>query len=122
MKIVIYNNIKLGKDTVWLTQSQMSNLFGVDRTVIVRHIRNIHKSAELCEDQPVQKIHKFKKNLLPKTIALVMETNVLQQQLPSDKNNSIRKFTVWIVYWHKTNKTFIYSPNTHAIRNPIRGY
>lgn len=28
----------------------MSNLFGVDRTVIVRHIRNIYKSAELCED------------------------------------------------------------------------
>lgn len=43
-------NVKLEKDTVWLTQSQMSNLFGVDRTVIVRHIRNIYKSAELCED------------------------------------------------------------------------
>ena len=43
-------NVRLEKDTVWLTQSQMSNLFGVDRTVIVRHIRNIYKSAELCED------------------------------------------------------------------------
>ena len=43
-------NVKLEKDTVWLTQSQMSNLFGVDRTVIVRHIRNIYKSAELNED------------------------------------------------------------------------
>lgn len=43
-------NVKLEKDTVWLTQSQMSNLFGVDRTVIVRHIRNIYKSAELSED------------------------------------------------------------------------
>ncbi|WP_300727314.1 virulence protein RhuM/Fic/DOC family protein [uncultured Bacteroides sp.] len=43
-------NVKLEKDTVWLTQSQMSNLFGVDRTVIVRHIRNIYKSAELCEN------------------------------------------------------------------------
>ena len=43
-------NVRLEKDTVWLTQSQMSNLFGVDRTVIVRHIRNIYKSEELCED------------------------------------------------------------------------
>lgn len=43
-------NVKLEKDTVWLTQPQMSNLFGVDRTVIVRHIRNIYKSAELYED------------------------------------------------------------------------
>lgn len=54
-------NVKLEKDTVWLTQPQMSNLFGVDRTVIVRHIRNIYKSAELCEDATVQKMHNFKK-------------------------------------------------------------
>ena len=43
-------DVRLEKDTVWLTQSQMANLFGVDRTVIVRHIRNINKSEELCED------------------------------------------------------------------------
>lgn len=43
-------NVRLEKDTVWLTQSQMANLFGVDRTVIVRHIRNIYKSEELCEN------------------------------------------------------------------------
>lgn len=43
-------NVRLEKDTVWLTQSQISNLFGVDRTVIVKHIRNIYKSEELCED------------------------------------------------------------------------
>ena len=28
-------NIKLENDTVWLTQSQMAELFGRDRTVIV---------------------------------------------------------------------------------------
>ena len=36
-------NVKLEKDTVWLTQNQMAELFGVDRTSIVRHIRNIYK-------------------------------------------------------------------------------
>ena len=40
-------NVKLENDTVWLTQSQMAELFGVDRTSIVRHIRNIYKSEEL---------------------------------------------------------------------------
>ena len=39
--------VKLENDTVWLTQSQMAELFGVDRTSIVRHIRNIYKSEEL---------------------------------------------------------------------------
>lgn len=42
-------NVKLENDTVWLTQSQMAELFGVDRTSIVRHIRNIYKSEELEE-------------------------------------------------------------------------
>lgn len=35
--------VKFEKDTVWLTQSQMAELFGRDRTVITRHIRNIFK-------------------------------------------------------------------------------
>lgn len=41
--------VKLEKDTVWLTQSQMAQLFGRDRTVITRHIRNIFKEGELDE-------------------------------------------------------------------------
>lgn len=53
-------NVKLENDTVWLTQSQMAELFGVDRTSIVRHIRNIYKSEEnLIKIQPVQKMHRF---------------------------------------------------------------
>lgn len=43
-------NVKLENDTVWLTQSQMAELFGVDRTSIVRHIRNIYKSEELDQN------------------------------------------------------------------------
>ena len=39
--------VRLEGDTVWLSQSQMATLFGVDRTVVVRHIGNIYKSGEL---------------------------------------------------------------------------
>ena len=31
-------DVKLENETVWLTQSQMSQLFGVDRTVVVRGV------------------------------------------------------------------------------------
>ena len=41
--------VKLEKDTVWLTQSQMAELFGRDWSVITRHIRNIFKEGELDE-------------------------------------------------------------------------
>ena len=42
--------VKLDKDTVWLTQSQMAELFRRDRTVIARHIRNIFKEGEVDEN------------------------------------------------------------------------
>lgn len=40
-------NVKLENETVWLTQSQMAELFGRDRTVIARHISNCYKEGEL---------------------------------------------------------------------------
>ena len=48
-------NVKLKNESVWLTQSQMAELFGVDRTSIVRHIRNIYKSEELDESSTCAK-------------------------------------------------------------------
>ena len=54
-KIIIYQtedgqtqiDVRLENETVWLTQSQMAELFDKDRTVIGRHIRNIYKEEEL---------------------------------------------------------------------------
>lgn len=34
-------------ETVWLTQEEMSELFGVDRTRITRHINNINNEVGL---------------------------------------------------------------------------
>jgi hypothetical protein len=42
--------VVLENETVWLTQTQMSVLFGRDRTVIGRHIRNIFTEGELQEN------------------------------------------------------------------------
>ncbi len=42
--------VRLEKDTVWLTQTQMGVLFGRDRTVIGRHIRNVFTEDELQEE------------------------------------------------------------------------
>jgi len=39
--------VRLGEETVWLTQQQMAELFNKDRTDIGRHIRNIYKEGEL---------------------------------------------------------------------------
>ena len=42
--------VRMGEETVWLTQQQMAELFDKDRTVISRHIRNIYKEEELEEN------------------------------------------------------------------------
>ena len=39
--------VRFEAETVWLTQAQIALLFGVDRTVIVRHIGNVYKTHEL---------------------------------------------------------------------------
>ncbi len=45
------------KETVWLTQSQIAELFQRDRTVITKHVRNIFATEELDEKSNMQKMH-----------------------------------------------------------------
>jgi prophage maintenance system killer protein len=39
--------VNLREDTVWLSQKQISELFGIERTVITKHLRNVFKDGEL---------------------------------------------------------------------------
>ena len=41
--------VRLDNETVWLSQTQMSELFDVNRTSIVKHIKNIYATDELEE-------------------------------------------------------------------------
>ncbi len=41
--------VRLQDETVWLSQQQMAELFGTDRTSILRHIHNVYKTHELEE-------------------------------------------------------------------------
>ena len=56
-QIVVYQpneivrlDVRLENETVWLTQEQMSQLFGRDQSVVARHIGNIFKEGELNRD------------------------------------------------------------------------
>lgn len=57
-KLVIYQTqdkkteikVAIEDETVWLTQQQMSKLFGRDRKTITRHIQNVFKEGELVKD------------------------------------------------------------------------
>lgn len=51
--------VQLQNDTVWLTQAQMADLFGKERSVISKHISNAFKEGELDENSNVQKMHNW---------------------------------------------------------------
>ena len=62
-EIVLYNpddtirlEVRMNEETVWLSQSQMAELFRTDRTSIVRHIKNIYAVDELSESATCAKI------------------------------------------------------------------
>ena len=40
-------DVDAGGETIWATQAQIAQLFGVDRTVVGRHLKNIFKDEEL---------------------------------------------------------------------------
>ncbi len=48
--------VNLREETVWLDAHQMANLFGVDRTGIVRHVANVYKTGELDRESTCAKI------------------------------------------------------------------
>lgn len=55
-EIVVYHpdeitklEVRVERETVWLTQEQIALLFGVKRPAITKHIRNIFDSQELVE-------------------------------------------------------------------------
>lgn len=45
----VYVEVRLENETVWLTQAQISELFGTTRSAITKHLANIFKSGELTE-------------------------------------------------------------------------
>lgn len=58
--IVVYNDgelelkVSVNEDTIWLTQSQMSELFGTSTDNIGLHLKNIYKEIELNENSTTE--------------------------------------------------------------------
>lgn len=50
-------DVRLDGETVWLSQEQMGRLFGRERSVITKHIRNVFKDGELDEESNVHFLH-----------------------------------------------------------------
>lgn len=64
LQFVLYNlpeeegkvQVIIKDETLWCTQKAMAQLFGVDRTVVTKHLKNIFESFELEQDSVCAKI------------------------------------------------------------------
>jgi hypothetical protein len=52
VKVEIY----VQNETVWLTQQKIADLFGIDRSVITKHLKNIYQERELSREATCAKI------------------------------------------------------------------
>ena len=57
--------VRLGEDTVWLSQQQMAELFQKDQSVIARHVKNVFNEGELDEKSNMQ-------------ICIILNTNIVR--------------------------------------------
>lgn len=64
--------VKFEGDTVWLTQGQVAELFGVNIPAVSKHINNIYKEAELSRNSTVSKMETVQ-NEGNRTIKRVLE-------------------------------------------------
>lgn len=54
-------NVIVKDETIWLTQKAMAELFGIDRSVITKHLLNIYETNELSKDSTCAKIAQVQK-------------------------------------------------------------
>ena len=43
-------NVRVSEDTIWMTQNALAELFGIDRTGVGRHLKNIFEEGELDKE------------------------------------------------------------------------
>ena len=49
-------DVRLGRESIWLTQAQMAELFGENVPAIFKHIKNIYAVGELKDGATVSKM------------------------------------------------------------------
>ena len=46
----IQMDVQMERDTIWLSQAQLAELFSTERSVVTKHLRNVFNSGELEKD------------------------------------------------------------------------
>lgn len=100
-------------ENIWATQAQVVNLFGVDQSVVSRHIKNIFKDGEIAEKSNMQKMHNANSD---KPITLYSLDIILAVGYRTNSKRAVefRKWATGILREHVTKG---YTINPKVIKN-----
>jgi prophage antirepressor-like protein len=116
---IIYNDgeielkVSVNDETIWLTQSQLCNIFEKDQSVISRHINNIFKDNEVDEKSNMQKMHIANSD---KPVSFYSLDIILAVGYRTNSSKAI-KFRQWATSILKNYIQNGYSINTDKITN-----
>ena len=79
-------------DTIWLTQDQIGQLFGIDQSVVSRHISNTFRTGEVEKTSNMQKMHNANSD---KPVAIYSLDIVLSVGYRTSSAKAI-KFRQWV--------------------------
>lgn len=121
--IVVYNNgeielnISVDKDTIWLTQAQISELFETSTDNVGLHLKNIYKEEELDENSTTEDYSVVRQEGSRKVKRVLKHYNLdaiisVGYRVSSNKATKFRQWATSILKSYITNG---YAINTHKI-------
>ena len=90
-------DVRLERETIWLTQAQMAELFGVNVPAVFKHIKNIYTSGELALPATVSKMEIVRQEGSRKVRRAVDHYNLDMVISVGYRVNSLRgtQFRIW---------------------------
>ena len=83
--------VRIENETVWLTQAQIAELFGVKQPAISKHLKNIYDSGELNEDSTYSMANKdTKPNFITWMLYYLSVTVLIPRMQPNSAFGPIR--------------------------------
>ncbi|TBX28260.1 RhuM family protein [Nioella sediminis] len=112
-------DIQFDGDTLWMSQAQIGQLFGRDRTSITKHISNILEEGELDEESCVQKVHKTQTGRPTALYSLDMVISV-GYRVSSAQATLFRRWATGILVQYAKKGFVVDSPRLKAPENNDR--
>jgi hypothetical protein len=117
--------VKIDEETVWLTQTQMSELFQKSVSTINEHIRNIFKENELPEKEVVKKFGNSEFSKKPTNFYSLDIIISVGYRVKSQRGTQFRRWATKILREHLLKGYTIKQPvsieQLNGIKNEIQG-